>query len=90
MLQIILTTEHYEKKEGTKNAYRLTESTTEETTEQVYKNIVDSAKFFRRLGGSIYQLRTYTCAGYRVIEDRSTSPNRENKTIRKFKFIWKD
>ena len=88
MFIIKVTTERKTKKAGTKNAY-FTESTqTEEISEREYKNIVESAPFFRRLGGSVSQIKSFTCNGYRVIQDTATSPNRESKTVRKFEFLY--
>jgi hypothetical protein len=90
MIQISLTTTRYERKQGTKTAYKVTEQTTELVDERVYNNVVTSASFFRRLGGSVTQQKGYTCAGYRVVKDISTSPDRENKTIREFDFKYLD
>ena len=60
----------------------------EEITETQYKNICsdDTLKWFRRLGGSESAERGYTCRGYRVVKLTSTSPNKQSKTIREFKF----
>ncbi|MHA1784085.1 MAG: hypothetical protein ACTSVE_02705, partial [Candidatus Helarchaeota archaeon] len=60
----------------------------EEITETQYKNICsdDTLKWFRRLGGSESAQRGYTCRGYRVVKLTSTSPNKQSKTIREFKF----
>jgi len=46
----------------------------------------DTLKWFRRLGGSESAQRGYTCRGYRVVKLTSTSPNKQSKTIREFKF----
>jgi hypothetical protein len=86
MVQITLTTETYQKKPLTKTTYKLVETETEVISEQQYKNIVDSASYFRRLGGSVYQDRNYTNAGYKVTKDISTSPDKSRKTVRKFNF----
>lgn len=88
MLTIILTKENYTKNPNTKTTYILTKTETEEITKEQYNNIVNSASFFRRLGGIVSQQRAYTCNGYNVIKDTSTSPDKASKTVRKFKFIW--
>ena len=88
MVQIILTTDWKEKKQGTKTVYVTTQKVTNEITEQEYRNIVDSASFFRRLGGSVTQERAYTCNGYKVVKDTATSPDKRTKTVRTFDFKW--
>jgi hypothetical protein len=88
MVQITLTTENYQKNPLTKTTYKLVETETEVISEQQYKNIVDSASYFRRLGGSVYQDRNYTNAGYKVTKDISTSADKNRKTVRKFKFEY--
>ena len=89
MLHIKMTKQYFIKKSGTKNAYQLTETETERITETQYNNIINSASFFRRLGGSCTQQKTYTNAGYKVYKDILTSPDRQTKTIREFKFDYK-
>jgi hypothetical protein len=88
MLKIIMTKQYFIKKSGTKNAYQLTETETETITETQYNNIINSASFFRRLGGSCTQQRCYTEAGYKVFKDILTSPDKETKTIREFNFKY--
>jgi hypothetical protein len=88
MLKITLITETFDKNPLTKTTYKLVETETEVISEQQYKNIVDSAIYFRRLGGSVYQDRNYTNAGYKVTKDISTSPDKNRKTVRKFKFEY--
>ena len=81
--------QYFIKKSGTKNAYQLTETETETITETQYNNIINSASFFRRLGGYCTQQRCFTEAGYKVYKDILTSPDRQTKTIREFKFDYK-
>lgn len=88
MLQITMTKQYFIKKSGTKNAYELTETETETITETQYNNIINSASFFRRLGGSCTQQRTYTNAGYKVYKDILTSPDKQTKTIMEFEFNY--
>lgn len=90
MLQITMIKEIYDKKENTKKRWELINSERYTIDEKQYNNIVSSAPFFRRLGGSVIQLKNYTCNGYKVVKDISTSPNKEIKTIRRFKFNWID
>jgi len=87
-MKIILNTVRTEKKQGYKTVYTETENETREITEQEYNNITsnDTVKFFRRLGGSETLVRSYTCAGYKVVKLTSTSPDKETKVIRTFKF----
>ena len=89
MLRITLTTEHYTKNPNTKSTYILGETEVREISEEQYKNIVNSASFFRRLGGSVTQQRAYTCNGYNVVKDISVSPDKQNKTIRTMEFDWR-
>jgi len=89
MLQITMTKQKLIKKPGTKTVYELTETETETITETQYLNIINSASFFRRLGGSCTQQKTYTNAGYRIYKDILTSPDKETKTIREFQFDYK-
>ena len=80
--------QYFVKKLGTKNAYQLTETETETITETQYNNIINSASFFRRLGGSCTQQRCYTEAGYKVYKDILISPDKQTKTIREFEFNY--
>ncbi len=88
MLQITMKKQYFVKKLGTKNAYQLTETETETITETQYNNIINSASFFRRLGGSCTQQRCFTEAGYKVYKDILTSPDKQTKTIREFNFKY--
>lgn len=90
MLQIKLITKHYTKNPNTKHTYILEETHSNEITKEQYNNIVNSAGFFRRLGGSVTQQRGYTCNGYNVVKDTATSPDRQSKTVREFTFLWND
>jgi len=79
--------EHYELKEGRKTAYQVIKTEEKELTETEYKNYVEAAPFFRRLGGSETMTKSYTCAGYNVIENISKSPDRQSKKIARF-YFW--
>jgi len=88
MLKITLKTQSFDKNPNTKTTYILRETETEEISEQQYINIIDSASFFRRLGGSVSQQRAYTCYGYKVVKDTATSPDKQTKTVRTFNFEY--
>ena len=90
MLQITMTVEKYVKNPNTKTTYILESSETSIIDEREYRNITseDTVKYFRRLGGSETVERNYTCHGYNCTKLTSTSPNKEFKTVRKFKFEW--
>ena len=87
-MKIILNTIRTEKKAGFKTVYTETENETREITEDQYNKTIgnDTLKFFRRLGGTETAIRSYTCAGYKVVKLTSVSPDRETKVIRTFKF----
>lgn len=65
-----------------------TERTTEKINYVFYTNIVDpnAIAFFRNLGGLERVSKSYTKAGYLPVEVASTSPDRMNKTVRRFDF----
>ena len=88
MYNLTCTTEKQEKKEGTKTVFITTEKTVEVITEKTYNRHTceDTLRFFRRLGGSEYVSRKYTCRGYNIIRSISTSRCKENRTIRTFNF----
>jgi hypothetical protein len=90
MTKITLVTTRYTKKQGTKNGWKLVDTETEEVTEQQHKNATndDACKWFRRLGGSETKQMGYTCAGYKCTKLISTSPDKEDKTIREYTFQW--
>ena len=79
--------EYYERKEGTKNAYMLVKTKEDAFEREHYQNYVEAAPFFRRLGGSEYLERSYTCAGYLVTKIISKSPDRNEKRIARF-YFW--
>ena len=90
MTKITLTTTRYTKKTGTKNGWKLVDTETETVTEQQHKNATgdDTCKWFRRLGGSETKQMGYTCSGYKCTKLTSTSPDKEDKTIREYTFQW--
>ena len=87
--RIELTETKLTKKPNTKNAFEVVEESTKVITNENYNNIIcdDTVKFFRRLGGSETLTRGYFYCGYLTYRLVSTSPDRENKTVREFNFI---
>jgi hypothetical protein len=85
-MKITMTKTQQQKKQGTKTVFETVEKETKEISEQEYNNIINSASFFRRLGGSCTQQKEYTCRGYKVYKDTLTSPDKETRTIREFEF----
>ena len=87
-MKIIMTRTDLEKNPNTKTTYITKEVETEELTEKAYKLITgdDTLKWFRRLGGTETAQRSYTCRGYNVTRLTSTSPDRQTKIVRTFKF----
>tara|TARA_R110002020_G_scaffold178295_2_gene371270 strand:- start:560 stop:832 length:273 start_codon:yes stop_codon:yes gene_type:complete len=84
-----MTTQRLVKNPNTKTTYLAEEVKTEIINKTQYKNITseDTLKWFRRLGGNEYADRGYFYCGYLIYKLISTSPDRQNKTIRQFKFI---
>ena len=87
-MKITMTRTELEKNPNTKTTYLTKEVETEEITEKAYNRITgeETLKWFRRLGGTETALRAYTCRGYNIIRLTSTSPDRQTKIIRTFKF----
>lgn len=46
----------------------------------------NTIKYFRRFGGKETVTRGYTCAGFKVVKLISTSPDKESKIVREYKF----
>jgi len=88
MYTIELTTTKLVKNPNTKTTYLVESKEVETITDKQYHLITcnDTVKWFRRLGGSESLQRAYTCAGYKVYKLTSTSPDKQNKTVREFKF----
>jgi len=85
-MEITETKKEYNLKEGTKTAWKETETEERIIPEEWYTNSVDAAPFFRRLGGSETLQREYTCRGYKVVRIISKSPDRQIKVIREYSF----
>lgn len=80
------------KNPNTKTTY-ITESVTKSIlTEREYGLTTndDTLSWFRRLGGTETAQKSYTSYGYTCYRLASTSPDRQNKTIREFQFVCLD
>ena len=88
MFEITMAKTNYVKKEGTKTVWIETETETKTITEDQYKNITcdETLQWFRRLGGSETAEKSYTIYDYCITKLTSTSPDKQEKTVRKFKF----
>ena len=87
--KIKMTTTKLIKNPDTKTTFLTQEVKTEIIKKEIYNNIVseETIKWFRRIGGSEYVSKNYFHCGYMIYKLISTSPNRQNKTIRQFEFI---
>jgi hypothetical protein len=89
MYTIQLKTTNLTKNPYTKTTYKVDSEEVKTITNREYNLITcnDTVKCFRRLGGLESLQRAYTCAGYKVYKAISTSPDKQRKTIREFKFL---
>lgn len=87
-MQITMTKTSLVKNPNTKTTYIVEGEKTEQITKENYNNITskETQQWFRRLGGSETAQRSYTCRGYLITRLTSVSPDRQNKSIYKFKF----
>ena len=85
---ITLTETRLSKNPNTKTTYIVDSKKIETVTEKQHRLTTcdDTVKWFRRLGGSETVQRSYTSAGYKVTKLISTSPDRQTKVIREYKF----
>jgi len=85
---IKMTVTHLEKNPNTKTTYLEVESKVEIIDRVQYARTTgkDTLKWYRRRGGSEYAKRKYTSQGYLIVKLVSTSPDKQNKTIRTFEF----
>lgn len=86
--QIIETKTTWTKNPNTKTAYIKESEEVTELTEREHHNTTNpnTLKWFRRLGGSETAVMGYTPAGFICTKLTSTSPNKETKHVRYFKF----
>jgi hypothetical protein len=87
-MQVTLKITKLVKKKSTKTVYNVESIETKQIDWEHYKKIVDpkTSQFMRILGGSESVTKSYTCRGYNVVKVVSTSPDKENRTIREFEF----
>tara|TARA_R110000803_G_scaffold7715_1_gene24839 strand:+ start:482 stop:751 length:270 start_codon:yes stop_codon:yes gene_type:complete len=88
METIVMTRTELLKNPNTKTTYILESEEIENITTEQYVRISgdDTLKYFRRMGGSETAVKGYTCRGYLTTILTSTSPDKETKIIRTFKF----
>ena len=86
--KIILTETRLIKNPNTKTTYIIEIKEVTEVTEKQHHLATnnDTVKYFRRLGGSESVQRSYTNQGYLVTKLVSTSPDKQQKVIREYKF----
>lgn len=86
---IQLTEIRYSKNPNTKTTYIKEVEKIKEISLEQYENITskDTLKWFRRLGGSETATKTYTKKGYKTVKLTSSSPDKQTKIVRTFKFI---
>lgn len=85
--QITQTTEkHY--KDG--KAWKLFSTETEIIDGRTVQRLADSIGFFRRLGGVERLERGYTCLGFNPVKLTSISPDKTQKTIRRFNYAYNE
>ena len=88
MNTIEMTKKVFRKNPNTKTTYILESTEVENIDEKTHEMTTNEAtcKTFRRWGGSETVERAYTSQGYKVVKLTSTSPNKETKIVRTFKF----
>lgn len=86
MTTITLHEQRFKKNPNTKTTYILEEEHTEKITYEQYMNFKNSIGWFRRTGGTEKTEYNYTSIGYSMTKLTSTSPDKQIKIIRKFKF----
>ena len=89
MEQITMTQTRFKKNPSTKTTFNLLEEVSEVIPRERYEFITkpETLKWFRSLGGTENAERSYTCRGYNITRLTSTSPDKQIKVIREFKFI---
>ena len=78
------------KNPNTKTTYIVEKDCTNLITEEQYRNITneDTIKWFRRIGGTESVTKSYTNYGYVPTRIVSTSPNKQDRTLRDFVFCY--
>ena len=88
MYTIIETKTKLIKNPNTKTTYIVESAEVKEVTDKEHDLSTndDTCRWFRRLGGSESKQMAYTYKGYVCVKLTSTSPDKQNKTIREYKF----
>jgi hypothetical protein len=82
-MEIIMIRTDFEMKQG---SFVEVSKSTDAISETTLNNIVDSCKFYRRLGGSETLTKSYTCRGYMPVKLTSKSPDKRMKIVREFQY----
>jgi len=87
-MQILMNKITLEKNPNTKTTFVEVENTIETISKKQYDNITSykTLKWFRNFGGFETSFKNYTCRGYLITKLISTSPTKETKIVRTFKF----
>jgi len=90
MLIITMTQTDLRKNPNTKTTYLEDKKEVSTITEEEYENITcsDTLKWFRGLGGTETTKKSYSAYGYNIYLSTSTSPDRQTKIVREFKFKY--
>ena len=89
MEQITMIKKRLEKNPSTKTTFKVLDEVTEVIPRERYEFITkpETLAWFRFVGGTETAERSYTCRGYNITRLTSTSPDKQIKVIREFKFI---
>lgn len=89
MYKIIETKTNLVKNPNTKTTFIVKSIETNEVTDEQHDLATndETCRWFRRLGGSETRQKGYTIKGYVCTKLISVSPDKQNKTIREYKFI---
>lgn len=86
-LNQIIATETTIRKEKINGRWHKKSEKKQEITGEYYLNVIDAIEFFEGLGGTEKPTYNYTKYGKVIIELKSTSPDNEKMTIRKYEFL---
>ena len=91
MYTIIETKTKLVKNPNTKTTYIVESTEVNEVTDEQHDLTTNdyTCKWFRRLGGSETKEMSYTYKGYVCTKLTSTSPDKQSKTVREYKFLNK-
>ena len=88
METITMTKKRLERNPSTKTTFNLLEEVSEVIPREYYERLTSehTLGWFRAMGGTETAQRSYTCRGYNITRLISTSPDKQIKVIREFKF----